>query len=173
MTGADGVETVHTYTYDDNWKDQLLSYDGKTITYDCMGRPTNYLGTPMTWNACGKLETVTGKNGEKISYSYLSDGQRYQKTVNGKTTALRCGKSGKVYRQLDDFYAACHIDKRHADWVAYQKADGAAAKGTGCHIVKNKGWACKRWQDVDVVNIQSKSELGCNDRDYDESSVVR
>ena len=40
----------------------------------------------MTWNACGKLETVTGKNGEKISYSYLSDGQRYQKTVNGKTT---------------------------------------------------------------------------------------
>ena len=79
-------KTVHTYTYDDNWKDQLLSYDGKTITYDCMGRPTNYLGTPMTWNACGKLETVTGKNGEKISYSYLSDGQRYQKRVNGKTT---------------------------------------------------------------------------------------
>ena len=94
-------------------------------------------------------------------------------TVNGKTTALRCGKSGKVYRQLDDFYAACHIDKRHADWVAYQKADGTAARGTGCHIVKNKGWACNRWQDVDAVNIQSKSELGCNDRDYDESSVVR
>ena len=94
-------------------------------------------------------------------------------TVNGKTTVLRCGKSGKVYQQREDLFAACHIDKRHANWVAYQKADGAAAKGTGCHIVQNKGWACNRWQDVDAVNIQSKSVLGCNDRDYDESSVVR
>lgn len=94
-------------------------------------------------------------------------------TVKGKTTALQCGRTGKVYRQLDDFFAACHTDKRHANWVTYQKSDGMAAKGTGCHIVQNEGWACTQWQDVDAVTIQSKGDLRCNDRDYDESSVVR
>ena len=32
------IETVN-YTYDSSWKDKLVSYDGKTITYDEIGNP--------------------------------------------------------------------------------------------------------------------------------------
>ena len=86
VTGPSGT-TTHTYAYDSVWKDKLISYDGKTITYDAMGNPTNYMGASMTWDVKGNLTCVSGRNGKSAAYTYLSDGQRYTKTTGGKTTA--------------------------------------------------------------------------------------
>ena len=86
VTGPSGTAT-HTYAYDSVWKDKLISYDGKGITYDAMGNPTNYMGASMTWDVKGNLTCVSGRNGKSAAYTYLSDGQRYTKTTGGKTTA--------------------------------------------------------------------------------------
>ena len=86
VAGPSGT-TTHTYAYDSVWKDKLISYDGKTITYDAMGNPTNYMGASMTWDVKGNLTSVSGRNGKSAAYTYLSDGQRYTKTTGGKTTA--------------------------------------------------------------------------------------
>ena len=45
VAGPSGT-TTHTYVYDSIWKDKLISYDGKGITYDAMGNPVNYMGSP-------------------------------------------------------------------------------------------------------------------------------
>ena len=85
VTGPSGTAT-HTYAYDSVWKDKLISYDGKGITYDAMGNPTNYMGASMTWDVKGNLTCVSGRNGKSAAYTYLSDGQRYTKTTGGKKT---------------------------------------------------------------------------------------
>ena len=37
--------TVHTY--DSVWKDKLIAYDGKSITYDVFGCPSDYMGSAI------------------------------------------------------------------------------------------------------------------------------
>ncbi|MDE7205723.1 MAG: hypothetical protein K2N90_00910 [Lachnospiraceae bacterium] len=85
VAGPSGTKT-HTYTYDSVWKDQLVRYDGKSISYDKMGNPTNYMGAGMTWDVKGNLTSVKNRNGKNAEYTYLSDGQRYTKTTGGKKT---------------------------------------------------------------------------------------
>ena len=72
------------------WKDKLVSYDGQAITYDQEGHPLSYLGSSMTWDVHNRLSSITGTtpNGtaESITYTYLSDGSRRSKTVDGVTT---------------------------------------------------------------------------------------
>ena len=41
LSGHTSTKTV-TYTYNDVWKDQLISYDGKAIQYDEIGNPITY-----------------------------------------------------------------------------------------------------------------------------------
>ena len=86
VTGPSGTKT-HIYAYDSTWKDKLISYDGKSISYDEMGTPINYMGAKMTWDVKGNLTSVSGRNGKSAAYAYLADGQRYTKTTGGKTTA--------------------------------------------------------------------------------------
>ena len=81
---VNGTE-VHTYTYDSVWKDKLISYDGKNITYDVFGCPTDYMGSVMTWDIYGGLTSVDNGT-DTITYTYMGDGQRRSKTVNGVTT---------------------------------------------------------------------------------------
>ena len=81
---------MNTYVYDSVWKDKLLSYNGKAITYDAAGHPLNYMGRTMTWDVNDRLTSISdasaGGNGGNIAYTYLSDGSRRSKTVNGVTT---------------------------------------------------------------------------------------
>ena len=71
-----------TYTYSTgDWKDQLVSYDGQTISYDAMGNPTTYLGETLTWNG-KELTGVTGT----ASYTYDMNGLRTTKVVGNVTT---------------------------------------------------------------------------------------
>jgi len=95
--------SVNTYGYANVWKDQLTSYRiGDTtynISYDGAGNPISYMGASLTWNETGNLTSIqtgaspymtSGVNqaatDQTIAYTYLSDGTRRTKTVNGRTT---------------------------------------------------------------------------------------
>lgn len=70
-----------TYVYDETWKDKLISYNGKSITYDTVGNPTNYMGNALTWTMGRQLASF-GSN----TYTYNENGIRTSKTVNNVTT---------------------------------------------------------------------------------------
>ena len=79
----DGYGNIKTkngvaYTYDTVWKDKLTSYNGKSITYDAQGNPTNYMGTTLVWEKGRQLKQF-GAN----TYTYNNDGIRTSKTVGG------------------------------------------------------------------------------------------
>lgn len=85
-TGTLGTPTkTYSYTYDSTWKDKLMSYDGKSITYDPIGNPLTYNGWTYTWEMGRQLSTAANA-GTSISYKYNDDGVRTQKIVNGVTT---------------------------------------------------------------------------------------
>ncbi|WP_278335194.1 RHS repeat domain-containing protein, partial [Clostridium beijerinckii] len=76
-----------SYTYGNtNWKDMLTNFNGKTITYDAIGKPISYDGYNYTWEWGRQLASMTG-NGKTISYKYNDSGIRTQKTVNNITTS--------------------------------------------------------------------------------------
>ena len=74
-----------TYTYSNgDWGDQLVSFNGQTITYDQMGNPTTYLGATLSWENIRQLASYV-KGNTNVSYTYNVDGIRTSKTVNGVT----------------------------------------------------------------------------------------
>jgi len=76
-----------TYGYDSanqQWADQLTSYDGEDIRYDANGNPTTYRGYTMAWQGRRLTGATNGTN--TISYSYDENGIRTQKAVNGTVT---------------------------------------------------------------------------------------
>ncbi len=74
---------IHNYEYSTgNWKDQLISYDGKTIEYDSLGNPTKYFDYNLVWENVNNLVTLSG--GEtNLFFTYNDEGIRTSKTVNG------------------------------------------------------------------------------------------
>lgn len=88
-TGSlDSVTPENTYTYgytNENWKDQLTSYNGGNIVYDAMGNPITYWdNSSLTWDIEGNLASLN-KGSLSVSYKYNSAGIRTEKTVNGVT----------------------------------------------------------------------------------------
>ena len=80
-TGTVGAATAtYTYTYGDSWKDQLLSFGGKSISYDNAGNPTVYGDARMSWSNGRNLTSyyVPG-NGDYFDMKYSADGKRVQK----------------------------------------------------------------------------------------------
>ena len=91
-TGALGTPTdTVDYTYDAEWRDLLVSYDGQSITYDEIGNPLTYRGYALTWQ--GKRLLSLSGNGTTASYTYDEQGIRTSKTVNDVTTAFSCNGS--------------------------------------------------------------------------------
>ncbi|MBO5432576.1 MAG: RHS repeat-associated core domain-containing protein, partial [Clostridia bacterium] len=72
-----------TYTYGDNeWRDQLTSFNGQDFGYDALGNPTLYKGANLTWSEGRRLASFD--NGAySLTFAYDSSGKRIQKTVNG------------------------------------------------------------------------------------------
>lgn len=65
------------------WKDQLISYNGSSISYDAVGNITAYQGKTLTWYRGSLLQSLT-LNGKKAVYHYDSEGHRVQwKDLNG------------------------------------------------------------------------------------------
>ena len=85
--------SLHSYTYSTgDWKDQLISFDGRAITYDDQGNPSTYQVSPSSadvyeykWQRGTQLAGITGNN-RAISYAYDASGRRTSKQVDGITT---------------------------------------------------------------------------------------
>ena len=80
------VKTIRG-TFDSTWKDQLLTWNGISMTYDSIGNMVKKGNTTYTWTQGRKLSTVN--NGKKIQYFYDHTGRRVRKTVDGVTTDFR------------------------------------------------------------------------------------
>lgn len=81
-----GKRTTAEYRYgNEEWADQLTSFDGKELQYDAIGNLTNYDGAIYTWEQGNKLSTI--ENGDShIQYFYDENGSRTGKVVNGAET---------------------------------------------------------------------------------------
>ncbi len=71
-----------TYGYDTQWADKLTTVGDKTITYDNIGNPTNYLGATLTWE--GRTLTSYEDETQTLLYEYDENGMRYRTTVTSK-----------------------------------------------------------------------------------------
>ena len=102
-----GVTT--TFGYDTNNPDRLISYNGKTIGYDTMGRVSSYDGYSYSW-ANGKLSRRFKGNirtgSTNYSYSYNANGQRigagYSRTLG--TGGLNSIQTGEIMRYSKVFH---------------------------------------------------------------------
>ena len=74
-----------TWTYDSTWKDKLIGYNGKSITYDNIGNPLNDGIWTYTWTQGRRLQQITDGT-TTASYKYNDSGIRTEKTVNGTAT---------------------------------------------------------------------------------------
>ena len=84
-TGTLGTAVkTDVFTYrTSGWKDQLVSYNGSSISYDAVGNITAYQGRTLTWYRGSLLQNLT-LNGKKAVYHYDSEGHRVQwKDLNG------------------------------------------------------------------------------------------
>jgi len=73
-TGTVGtVQQTIAYVYDATWKDKLISYNGKGITYDAIGNPLTYDGWAFTWKAGRQLASMV-KTGTNASFKYDASG---------------------------------------------------------------------------------------------------
>ena len=67
--------------YDCDNRDRLISYDGKLIHYDKMGRPRVYKNNKLQWNNKGQLLLYENENLDKFEYKYDSNGIRYKQHI--------------------------------------------------------------------------------------------
>ena len=80
------VQTQDLFTYrTDGWKDQLLSWNGKSYAYDAGGNPTVLRGMALTWGEGRRLKRIAATSGE-VTFAYDSDGKRVRKTGGGNIT---------------------------------------------------------------------------------------
>ncbi len=82
---TDAIINTYSYIYDTNWKDQLINYNGNTITYDEIGNPLTYGNNiTYTWINGRELSTYTDtSNNLEVTYSYNDEGIRTSKIING------------------------------------------------------------------------------------------
>ena len=115
------MQTIPYAYRDASWKDQLTSFDGKTITYDEIGNPLTYDGWAYTWKVGRMLHSMVrgGENAVNVQFTYDHTGLRVKKRVNGvdtlytlngkKITPIRKGVSGTTGTdavQMHFFYDA-------------------------------------------------------------------
>lgn len=86
-----------SYTYSTGWLDELVDYNGQTITYDESGNPINYLGHNLTWEYGRQLASFDG-----ITYTYNEKGIRVSKTVGDVTTKYYVDDEGNIVCQSDE-----------------------------------------------------------------------
>ena len=90
--------TITSYTYASKGnKDQLINFNGETIAYDVMGRPTSIGNHSLTWNKKGKLVGY-----DDVVYTYGLNGIRTSKTVDGVKTTYSLINNKILAEQSDD-----------------------------------------------------------------------
>ena len=87
IKGQETLESTITLGYEnEEWPDQVTSYNGKEITYDANGNTVDYYnGCHFIWENGRQLSGFTG-GPETVTYEYNEDGLRTKKTVGSKVT---------------------------------------------------------------------------------------
>ncbi|MGN1270222.1 MAG: RHS repeat-associated core domain-containing protein [Clostridia bacterium] len=93
-----------TYTYGNtNWKDQLTSYNSKTITYDAIGNPLTYDGNTYVWQNGRQLASITNNSQNlSVEYKYNDNGIRTEKTIGTTTTYYLLEGSNIIFQRTID-----------------------------------------------------------------------
>jgi len=74
------------YIYDCEYRDRLISFNGKIFEYDDLGRPSSIGNNDSyTFTKDGRLISITNEN-KTITYNYDTQGIRRSKIVNGEET---------------------------------------------------------------------------------------
>ena len=85
LAGVTPINTF-TYTYDTNWKDQLVEVTKNgdthhTFSYDQAGNPTRYKGATLTWFEGRNLHWYRAEGSDMVlDMEYSADGTRVRKT---------------------------------------------------------------------------------------------
>lgn len=93
--------TINTITYkyeSQNYKDQLTSYNEKSILYDETGNVISYNNNTYAWQDGNKLQGITNDN-NTITYKYDENGIRTQKNINGVTTNYYVDGTKVIFEQ--------------------------------------------------------------------------
>jgi len=78
----EGTPVVYNYGYDSVWKDKLVSFDGKSLTYDAIGNPLTIGDSVLTWIQGRKLSTFKkDATSDTATYTYDENGIRKTKVV--------------------------------------------------------------------------------------------
>lgn len=113
---------VGSYEYDDQFTDQMISYQGNLITYDQAGNPLKYWnGYKLSWNQGQKLESIETGAGKTL-YSYDMDGNRVKKIENGKEKSFIYQNGNLICESSSDGEIWYHYDA-YGDLV-FMERDG-------------------------------------------------
>ncbi len=73
------VNSTHFEYSTDNWKNQLSTYNGESISYDAQGNPTSWINDrELIWQGI-QLQQLTEATGDFVQYDYNADGVRTKK----------------------------------------------------------------------------------------------
>ncbi len=76
------------YTYDSDWKDSLIAYNGEKIPTDEIGNPLSYKGWSFRWEVGNQLKTAVNDQ-HNLIFDYDDFGLRVSKTDNGTRTSYK------------------------------------------------------------------------------------
>ena len=141
-----------------DWKDQLVRYDGQEITYaeNQVGCPAAYRCMTLTWNELqGKLTGISRDGKELARYAYASDGTRYEKTAGGHTTAYHYNNGLLLSQTTDTEKLNFYYDSAgKVLQLGYQKK-----KETGWDTERTYFFARNAFGDIIAVYRNSDSKL--------------
>ena len=84
---------------------QLTQDGNQTLAYDAAGNLTQIGATQYTWDSRNRLTNVTG-GGSNAQFSYLPDGRRLSRTINGTLTKFLWAGSNFIQEQNNTGIAA-------------------------------------------------------------------
>lgn len=126
------LEEINYNYSNENWKDQLTSYNGKNITYDNIGNPLTYDDIIFTWKNGRQLESYKAEN-KTVTYNYNEEGIRTDKKINDKTYKYYLDDSdiifeetpnGTIYYQYDaDGIIGFEYNNKNYYYVKNQQSD--------------------------------------------------
>lgn len=103
ITDLDTNNIIKSYTAtytNQEWEDQLTSFDGYNIEYDAIGNPTKIANAVLTWNNGKELSSyIDNSYNININYTYGLNGIRESKTINNKEIKFHYMNNDLVFEE--------------------------------------------------------------------------
>ncbi len=166
--------STKNYAYSDqNWGDELTSFDNQTITYDAIGNPLSCRdGMSFSWQNGRQLASVT-KNSITTNYSYNTAGTRISKTVGGVTTNYTLAGSQVVKATTGSDYVLYFYDSEgapvffrtvtnnvSADYYYVKNLQGDIVAICDANGVKQVNYSYDAWGNVIDIDGDLASTIG-------------